>query len=32
MPRREPVVYTTSEITKNACTPKDVLQAVEEDD
>jgi len=30
--RRDPVIRPTSEPTKNACTPKDVLQAVEEDD
>ena len=31
-PRREPVVCPTIEPTNNDLTPKDVLQAVEEDD
>jgi len=30
--RRVPTIRPTSEPTKNACTQKDVLQAVEEDD
>ena len=30
--RRVPANSPTSEPTKNSCTPKDVLQAVEEDD
>ena len=30
--RRDPVIRPTSEPTKNACTPKDVMQAVEEDE
>jgi hypothetical protein len=31
-PRRDSAILPTSEPTKNACTPKGVLQAVEEDD
>ncbi len=31
-PRSEPAILPTCEPTKNACTPKDVMQAVEEDD
>jgi len=30
--RKDPVIRPTSEPTSNACTPKDVLQSVEEDD
>ncbi len=31
-PRREPAIRPTSEPVKNAVAPKDVLQAIEEDD
>ena len=31
-PRREPAIRPTSEPIKNAVAPKDVLQAIEEDD
>ena len=32
LPRREPAIRPTSEPIKNAVAPKDVLQAIEEDD